>query len=153
MSVVNIDGGPGAPSDASGSGETDLDVEQSGALAPGANVIVYQAPNSDPGFADAFFTAASQNIADTVSTSWGESEIVVQAAIASGAETPAYVAAFDEAFLELGIQGQSGFDAAGDAGAYDDSDELGTTNLAVDTPADSPYITAAGGTTLPWTGS
>ena len=152
LNVVNIDGGPGAPSDASGSGETDLDVEQSGALAPGANVIVYQAPNSDPGFADAFFTAASQNTADTVSTSWGESEIVVQAAIASGAETPAYVAAFDEAFLELGIQGQSGFDAAGDAGAYDDSDELGTTGLVVDTPADSPFMTAAGGTTLPWTG-
>jgi kumamolisin len=152
VSVVNIDGGPGAPSDASGSGETDLDVEQSGALAPGANVIVYQAPNSDPGFADAFFTAASQNTADSVSTSWGESEVVVQAAIASGAETPAYVAAFDEAFLELGIQGQSGFDAAGDAGAYDDSDELGTTGLVVDTPADSPFMTAAGGTTLPWTG-
>ena len=152
VNVVNIDGGPGAPSDASGSGETDLDVEQSGALAPGANVIVYQAPNTDPGFADAFFTAASKNTADTVSTSWGESEVVVQAAIASGAETPAYVAAFDEAFLELGIQGQSGFDAAGDAGAYDDSDELGTTGLVVDTPADSPFMTAAGGTTLPWTG-
>ena len=151
VSVVNVDGGPGAPSDASGSGETDLDVEQSGALAPGANVIVYQAPNTDPGFADSFFTAASQNTADTVSTSWGESEVVVQAAIASGAETPAYIAAFDEAFLELGIQGQSGFDAAGDAGAYDDSDELGTTGLVVDTPADSPFMTAAGGTTLPWT--
>jgi hypothetical protein len=26
--------------------------------------------------ADAFFTAASKNIADTVSTSWGESEVV-----------------------------------------------------------------------------
>jgi len=152
VTVVNIDGGPGAPSDASGSGETDLDVEQSGALAPGANVIVYQAPNSDPGFADAFFTAASQNTADSVSTSWGESEVVVQAAVASGAETPAYVAAFDEAFLELAVQGQSGFDAAGDAGAYDDSDELGTTGLVVDTPADSPFMTAAGGTTLPWTG-
>jgi subtilase family serine protease len=152
VTVDNIDGGPGAPSDASGSGETDLDVEQSGALAPGANVIVYQAPNSDPGFADAVFTAASQNTADSVSTSWGESEVVVQAAIASGAETPAYVAAFDEAFLELGIQGQSGFDSAGDAGAYDDSDELGTTGLVVDTPADSPFMTAAGGTTVPWTG-
>ena len=58
----------------------------------------------------------SKNTADTVSTSWGESEVVVQAAIASGAETPAYVAAFDEAFLELAVQGQSGFDAAGDAG-------------------------------------
>jgi kumamolisin len=152
VTVVNVDGGPGAPSDASGSGETDLDVEQSGALAPGANVIVYQAPNSDPGFADAFFTAASDNIASTVSTSWGESETFLQAVVASGTETPAYVAAFDEAFLELAAQGQSGFDAAGDSGAYDASGDLGTTNLSVDTPADSPFMTAAGGTTLPWTG-
>ena len=63
LTVDNIDGGPGAPSVAAGSDETDLDVEQSGGLAPGANVIVYQAPNTDPGFADAFFTAASQNTA------------------------------------------------------------------------------------------
>jgi kumamolisin len=153
VTVDNIDGGPGAPSDASGSGETDLDVEQSGGLAPGANVIVYQAPNTDSGFADAFFTAASQNTAGTVSTSWGESETIVQWLVAEGAETPAYEAAFDEAFLEMAEQGQSGFDAAGDAGAYDASDDLLTTNLSVDTPADSPYLTAAGGTTLPWSGA
>ena len=36
VTVVNVDGGPGAPSDAAGTGETDLDVEQSGGLAPDA---------------------------------------------------------------------------------------------------------------------
>ncbi len=148
VTVENIDGGPGAPSNAGGTGETDLDVEQSGAIAPGANVIVYQAPNSDPGFADSFFTAASQNIAGSVSTSWGESETYLASVVAQGGETSAYVAAFDEAFLELAAQGQAAFDAAGDAGAYDASRDLGSTNLSVDTPADSPYITAAGGTTL-----
>ena len=50
-------------SDANGSGETTLDVEQSGALAPGAKVVVYQAPNSDAGFTDAYFQAASENVA------------------------------------------------------------------------------------------
>ncbi len=153
VTVENIDGGPGAPSNAGGTGETDLDVEQSGAIAPGANVIVYQAPNSDPGFADSFFTAASENIAGSVSTSWGESETYLAAVVAQGGETSAYVAAFDEAFLELAAQGQAAFSAAGDAGAYDASDDLGTTNLSVDTPANSPYITAAGGTTLPWNGT
>ncbi|MGO9207155.1 MAG: protease pro-enzyme activation domain-containing protein, partial [Candidatus Limnocylindrales bacterium] len=150
---VNVDGGPGAPSDASGTGETDLDVEQSGGLAPDANVIVYQAPNTDVGFADAFFKAASQNIASSVSSSWGESETYLQAAVAAGEETPAYEAALDEAFLEMAAQGQSGFVASGDAGAYDASDDLLTTNLSVDASGDSPFITAAGGTTLPWTGS
>jgi subtilase family serine protease len=46
LTVVNIDGGPGAPSDASDSGETTVDVEQSGGLAPDARIIVYQAPNT-----------------------------------------------------------------------------------------------------------
>ncbi len=153
LTVDNIDGGPGAPSDASGSGETDLDVEQSGGVAPGANVIVYQAPNTDYGFADAFFTAASQNVASSVSTSWGESETVLEATILAGQEAATYIAAFDEAFLELAVQGQSGFDAAGDDGAYDASGDIGTTNLSVDTPADSPYLTSGGGTTLPWSGT
>ena len=153
VTVTNVDGGPGAPSDASGTGETDLDAEQSGALAPDANVIVYQAPNTDPGFFDGFADAASQNIADSVSTSWGESEVVIKEAVASGSETPAYVAAFDEMYLEMAAQGQSAFDASGDEAAYDDYDELGTTPLAVDNPADSPYITASGGTTLPFTGT
>jgi subtilase family serine protease len=153
VSTVNVDGGPGAPSDASGTGETDLDVEQSGGLAPQANVIVYQAPNTDYGFADAFFEAASQNIASTVSASWLESETYLQASIASGVESPGYQAAFDEAFLEMAEQGQSGFVASGDWAAYTATADLGTTNLSIGSSADSPFITAAGGTTLPWTGS
>jgi kumamolisin len=153
LTINNIDGGPGAPSNAGGSGESDLDVEQSGGLAPGANVIVYQSPNTDPGFVDGFFTAASQNIASSVSASWGESETYLESSILAGQEASTYLAAFDEAFLEMAIQGQSGFLSSGDQGAYDASADLGTTNLSVDTNADSPYITAAGGTTLPWTGT
>jgi len=152
VTVDNIDGGPGAPSDAAGTGETDLDVEQSGGVAPGANVIVYQAPNSDPGFIDGFFAAASQNTADTVSTSWGESETIVAAAVAAGQESAAYLSAFDQAFLELADQGQSIFVASGDYGAYSAFADLGTTNLSVGTPDDSPYVTSAGGTTTPWSG-
>jgi kumamolisin len=153
VAVENVDGGSGVPSDAAGTGETDLDVEQAGGVATGANVVVYQAPNTDNGFADGFFDAASENVATSVSTSWGESESYVQAAVASGTETPAYEAAYDEAFLELAMQGQSAFAAAGDSGAYDASSDLGSTNLSVDTSADSAFLTAAGGTTLPWSGT
>jgi kumamolisin len=149
--VDNVDGGPGAPSSISGSGETDLDIEQSGALAPGANVIDYQAPNTDYGFADAFFTAASQNTASGVSASWGESDTAIQAEIRSGTEAAGYVQAFDEAFLEMAAQGQSAFTSSADAGAYTATEDVGTTNLSADNPADSPFITACGGTTLPGT--
>ncbi len=151
ITVDNIDGGPGAVSDAAGSGETTLDVEQSGALAPQANIIVYQAPNTDPGFLDAFFQAASDNKADSVSASWGEAETVINYFVKNGAESPAYQQTFDEAFLEMAAQGQSSFVSSGDAGAYDDSDELGSTNLDVDSPGNSPYVTSSGGTTLPGT--
>jgi len=153
VTVDNVDGGPGAPSDTSGSGETDLDVEQSGALAPGANVIVYQAPNTDYGFADAFFDAASQNIASTISASWLESETYLESVILAGQEAATYNAAFDEAFLEMAAQGQSGFIASGDWAAYTASIDIHTTNLSIGSNADSPFITAAGGTTLPWTGT
>ena len=153
LTVDNVDGGPGAPSIASGTDETDLDTEESGAIAPGANVTVYQAPNTDYGFADAFFTAASQDTAGSVSASWGESETAVVASILSGQEAANYVATFDEAFLELAAQGQSAFTSSGDGGAYTASEDIGTTNLSADVPADSPYVTAAGATTLPWTGT
>ncbi len=110
---------------------------------------VYEAPNTDPGFADAFFAAASDNTADTVSTSWGYSESFIQQAIANGTEAPAYAAVFDEVCAELGAQGQSAFAASGDSGAYGALDDAKTTNVTVDAPAASPLITAAGGTTLP----
>jgi kumamolisin len=148
-----VDGGAPGPSGAVGSDESDLDIEQSGALAPGANVISYEAPNTDYGFADGFFTAASQNVAGTVSTSWGESETVLEAAILAGQEASTIQAAFDEAFLEMAAQGQSLFIATGDEGAYAASRDLGTTNLSIQSPSDSPFDTAAGGTTLPWTGT
>jgi kumamolisin len=152
FSADSVDGGGSvAPSGAVGSDETDLDIEQSGSLAPGANVIAYEAPNTDYGFADAFFTAASQNLASSVSASWGESETAVEASVLSGAEAAGYVQAFDEAFLEMAAQGQSAFTSSADYGAYTPAGDVGTTNLAVDNPGDSPYITACGATTLPGT--
>ncbi len=48
---------------------------------------------------------------------------------------------------ELGAQGTSNFSSSGDAGAYDALPDVGSTNLAVDNGADSPYTTSAGGTT------
>jgi subtilase family serine protease len=148
ITIDNVDGGPGAVSVAAGSDETTLDVEQSGAIAPNANIDVYQAPNNDPGFTDAFYNAASQNVADSVSTSWGSSETVIQDAINSGFEDPNYIQAFNNVMLEMGAQGQSNFTATGDFGAYQAAADEGTLNLAVGAPADSPWTTATGGTTL-----
>jgi kumamolisin len=159
LKLDNIDGGAGRVSLANDSSETTLDVEQSGALAPQASIVVYQAPNTDAGFVDAFATAASQNKASAVSSSWGQSEDMIASSIAARTEARAYAGAFDEIFLELAAQGQSSFIAAGDSGAYDSSAAcvfttgpkkscLSSKDLSVDYPGTSPWTTAAGGMTL-----
>ena len=157
ISIVNIDGGPGAPSDESGSIETTLDVEQSGGVAPGADIIVYQAPNTNQGFLDAFVAAIDGNKAESVSVSWGAWEWFENLANSpvidptTGA-TVGELTAFDQVFRQASLQGQSMFAAAGDGGAYDANRGSAPPDyslvLSVDNPASDPYITAAGGTTL-----
>lgn len=156
ITVVNVDGGPGAPSDNSGSDETTLDVQQSGGLAPGAKIIVYQAPNTDQGFVDAFAQAIDGNRADSISCSWGEWEIFPdQNSVTdpNNNRTETSLAAFNDLFIQAALQGQSMFAAAGDAGAYDANRIFPLPQfsavISVDNPADEPFMTAAGGTTLP----
>lgn len=173
ISEVQIDGGAGPPSDESGSDETTLDVEQSGGLAPGARIVVYEAPNTSQGFIDAFAAAIDTNKADTVSTSWGEWEgfdgpdLVVGALAESGlvtnpanGEQTTIVEANDDLLAQAALQGQTWFAASGDYGAYDSVNSLPLTPspgqpfsynaiLSVDDPGMQRYMTAAGGTTLP----
>ena len=158
LTVVNIDGGPGKPSDASGSDETTLDVEQSGGIAPGANIIVYQSPNTDQGFLDAFARAVHDNKADSLSTSWGEWEFFDSTAGGNQVtdvfshDTVSSLQALHEVLVVAALQGQTAFAAAGDCGAYDVFDEVAanfSTPLSVDNPASDSAIVAAGGTTLP----
>lgn len=151
LTLVNVDGGAGAVSLNNGSDETTIDVEQSGSIAPQAKIVVYQAPNTDYGFVDAFYQAASQNVAGSLSASWGESETAIQYTVAAGQESPGYAAAFNQAYLESAAQGQSVFVSSGDQGAYSPTGDIGTYNLGVDSPEDSPYVTSVGGTTLPGT--
>ena len=162
IQVVNVDGGPGAPSDASGSIETTLDVEQSGGIAPGAKIIVYQSPNTGQGFVDAFAAAVESNAADSISTSWGFWEWFNTISTVSDpitGQSAEVLQVFHELFLQAAIQGQTLFAGSGDSGAYEVNGDLGcnpetkllTCNLtlSVQNPASDPAITAAGGTTLP----
>ena len=173
ISEVQIDGGAGPPSDESGSDETTLDVEQSGGLAPGARIVVYEAPNTSQGFIDAFAAVIDSNKAETVSTSWGEWEgfdgpdLVVDALAESGlvtnpanGEQATVVEANDDLLAQAALQGQTWFASSGDYGAYDSVNSLPLTPspgqpfsynavLSVDDPGMQRYMTAAGGTTLP----
>jgi subtilase family serine protease len=160
VKVVAVDGGAGPPSDAAGSGETTLDVEQSGGVAPGADIIVYQAPNTSQAFVDAFVRAVEDDKADSISVSWGAWEWFDDLYFSPvtdpfTGETVSEIRANTEVFLQAALQGQTLFAAAGDAGAYDANDGNLPPDyslaLSVDDPAANPYITAGGGTTLPGT--
>jgi kumamolisin len=145
---VPVDGGPlaadGPGSD--GAGETTLDVEQSGGVAPGANIRVYLAPNSGNGFLDMFATAVDENVVDTLSVSWGAAEVF---------NGPQDLAAFHAVFVQAALQGIPVIAAAGDAGAFDINSNFPypacTTLLTADHPASDTAVLAAGGTTLPHT--
>lgn len=145
---VPVDGGP-LPDDGPGSdgaGETTLDIEQSGGVAPGANIRVYLAPNQGNGFLDMFATAVDENIVDTLSVSWGAAEVF---------NDPADLAAFHAVFVQAALQGIPVIAASGDAGAFDINSALPypacTTLLTTDHPASDTAVLAAGGTTLPHT--
>src|SRR5690348_16827614 len=56
--AVSVDGGTNAPGDPNGAdGEVELDIQVAGAIANGAKIAVYFAPNTDQGFIDAITTA------------------------------------------------------------------------------------------------
>jgi subtilase family serine protease len=156
---IRVDGG--APdSDAAGSDETTLDVEQSGGVAPGAKIRVYIAPNTNQGFLDAFVTAADENLADAVSCSWGSWEWFNNLANSpvtdpTSGKTVSFLAATHQVLLQAALQGQTMTAAAGDAGAYDVNRGLAPPDfslaLSVDYPGSDPAITSSGGTSVPAT--
>jgi kumamolisin len=129
--VVPVAGGT---TDTSGAGEVDLDIQVIQALAPGATIKVYEAPNSTAGDEALYSQLVSDNV-PIVSISWGEAE--------SGT-TDAQRAADDNTYQEAAAQGQSYFAASGDNG----SDDAGNGGTSVDYPASDPYVTGVGGTTL-----
>jgi len=106
ITQVRVDGGGELGSDA-GSGETSLDVEQSGGLAPGAKIVVYDAPNTDEGFIDLFYKAASDNLVDSLSVSWGSAEELYFAAV-NGVDATGELLALHQALLESAAQGTTG---------------------------------------------
>jgi kumamolisin len=136
---VSVDNAQNAPTDAnSADGEVLLDIEVAGAVAPGAQIVVYFAPNTTNGFQDALTTAIhdATNKPSVISISWGGPE--------SG-WTDQAMTAFDTAAQDAALLGVSICAAAGDNGSSDGADD-GQDH--VDFPASSPHIMACGGTSL-----
>ena len=144
VSAVSVDGGKNSPTNAnSADGEVMLDIEVAAAVAPGASIVVYFAPNTDQGFIDAIATAVhdTKNKPSVISISWGAAE--------SG-WTGQSMAALDAACQSAAALGITITVAAGDNGSTDGV--TGGQNH-VDFPASSPHVLACGGTKLQGSGS
>jgi subtilase family serine protease len=115
--------------------EAHLDVEWSGAAAPGAKILfVYSADifNSALGY------AITNKVAPLVTISYGGCESDLGSAL---------VASINQMLAQANAQGQTVISSSGDAGAADcDTGGLATEGLNVDFPSSSPYATSAGGT-------
>ena len=135
----SVDGALNAPSTAdSADGEVALDIEVAGAVAPGAKIVVYFAPNTDKGFLNAISTAIhdSVNNPSVISISWGAAE---------SQWTEQAMQNFNETFMSAAALGVTITVAAGDNGS---SDRETDGKAHVDFPASSPYAIACGGTRL-----
>lgn len=131
--------------------ESTIDVEQAGAIAPDSNIRTYIAKPNIIGMVNSIAAAVGQNVADTLSLSWGQSEAQVAYEMKQGITPKKYNQIMNLLFEQAAAQGISVFTATGDNGAYDGITTGLTTGLSVDTPSNSPYVTAVGGTTLPKT--
>jgi kumamolisin len=139
VSAVSVDGAGNVPEGPQGAdGEVMLDIEVVGAVAPGAKMAVYFAPNTTAGFLDAVTTAVhdTERQPSVISISWG---------MAEQGWPPQALRAYDEAFKEAAALGVSVCCAAGDDGS---SDGVGDGRAHVDFPAASPWVLACGGTRL-----
>ena len=137
--VVTVDSGP--TSSPGGETEVELDIEVMHALAPASPITVWEGPNTGDGVLHTYNAMVVSNTTPANSTSWG---------ICEPNTTAAEVGALDNIFKQAAAQGQSFFAASGDNGAYDcaGSNSNPSSGLAVDSPADDPYVTGVGGTAL-----
>jgi kumamolisin len=144
VTAVSVDKGKNAPSNAnSADGEVMLDIEVAAAVAPGAKIVVYFAPNTDQGFIDAIASAVHDTVnkPSVISISWGGPE---------SSWTKQSMSALDAACQSAAALGITVTVAAGDDGSTDGVTDGGN---HVDFPASSPHVLACGGTKLTGTGS
>lgn len=123
--------------DASGwYGEETLDVEAVHAVAPDAHVTYVGAASClDDDLLDSLSKVVDNHLADIVSNSWGDIE---------ANQTPDLAAAYDQVFQFGAVEGIGFYFSSGDNG-----DEVANTKTKqVDTPANSAWVTAVGGTSL-----
>jgi len=134
VAVDKVGNSPGAEAD----GEVALDIEVAGAVANGAHLVVYFAPNTDQGFVHVLQDAIHdrQQPPSVISISWG---------IPEDALSSQTINALNSILSDAAALGITVVAAAGDNGS---SNGVKDKQFHVDFPASSPYVLACGGTSL-----
>jgi subtilase family serine protease len=125
--------------------ESDLDLEYSTGIAPGASIdFVYVGSNANSSVFDALTYAIQNRIAPILNISYGECEADLG---------QSQYLALNSILQQAATQGQTIVSAAGDDGSTDCYGEGGSTSseeaLGVDFPSSSQYVTGLGGTEFP----
>lgn len=134
-----------APTSGGDQGESDIDVEWAGAMAPGANIVfVYTGSDTTFGVYDSVQYAVDELLAPIISLSYDSCETELAASDLTTLEA---------IFSQAATQGQTVLVASGDQGANACSGDTHLTTaqqeaVAVNYPASSAYTTGMGGTEI-----
>ncbi len=144
---VGVDGGANVPvADPNTDGEVALDIEVAGALAPGALIAVYFAPNTTAGFIDAVNAALHDTVRrpSVISISWGGPE---------DGSPQQFLDGMAQAFSDAAALGVTVCCASGDNGSADMDQQSWDKKPHVDFPASIPFALGCGGTKLQGSGT
>jgi hypothetical protein len=141
---------PAGPGDSDWETEESLDIEWAHAMAPMANIILFEASSPTGLYPTALQTAVNTPGVDVVSMSFSTAEYSGETSYDSDFTTPAGHLGGSATLGGPDLAGGITFvAAAGDKGAYGQ----GGTTITANYPASSPNVVAAGGTTLTVGGS
>ena len=130
---------PVAGGASSSSPEPVLDIEVIHAIAPAANIDVYESQADLGSVAQMFSQIVSDNHAQVISISLGACEAGLDPS-----QAQSFYDSIDNSFRQAAAQGITVLVASGDSGAYGCQDNT----LSVQEPSSSPFVTAVGGTAL-----
>ena len=120
-------------------GEETLDVEAVHAMAPGAHITYVASPScNNDDLADTINKVVDEHLADIVTNSWGGTD--------ESNGSPQLDRVYEQIFEQAAAQGIGFYFSSGDSGDGSIDNAAGTPT--VDAPANSPFVTAVGGTSL-----
>ncbi len=148
----------GAPFDPEASAEASLDVQMVLGGAPGANVTLVNIPDlSDDNIMAGYEAIVESNAYDIVNSSFGGCELFYTAAYNGGTDYTSILQTYESIFKQGNAQGITFVASSGDSGGlgcttpdYFSGSPTATPKFiaGVESPADSPSVTAVGGTNL-----